>query len=468
MSNIRNAIIDPGIIPVQFLRQSVEDSLYNIHIIQYDWRIKQMSAEWDGIAKISCHIYSRFKQGEVINHYDQVGAHYNRVYNAVVSDYRTMQISERVKFRVKPWHNDFNDLATIDNLVTNYLDWLIELAPAFVFFHSTPHDITSWVLGKVAEAMDIPVYLSKTTPLPWKSFLVIGLDEHRPVNIDYHGINNVNEKLVSRYFQLNSQKYDDAIPSYEKKRLDARKGHFWSWHKELKEPLSRPHRLVAMFRKHTLYKHYQNLATSDITDEDYIIVFLHYQPERTSLPEGQFFVQQLHLVRTLHLACPHLKIYVKEHPSIFVGHFDIRYRNKAFYNELVQMDNVELVDIRIDSFSLLDNALCIATITGTVGVQALIRGKAVLCFGTSSYVGFEGCYAIRNCQDVENAIVSIQGKKFNERYDLPQLTHERLNDIDKHSSNGVNGAEVEDFYDQNFRLKADGQVLRTLLGKRII
>ena len=82
-------------------------------------------------------------------------------------------------------------------------------------------------------------------------------------------------------------------------------------------------------------------------------------------------------------------IYVKEHPTqikrIKIG---IKGRSPLFYELIKEIDNVSLVDINSDTYSLTMNSLFVATITGTAAREAAIMGKKALIFGDS---WFNGC-----------------------------------------------------------------------------
>ena len=312
--------------------------------------------------------------------------------------------------------------------------------------------------------MGIKVYMAITTPLPWKSFVTEGLSSPRLIHCENLSNQECNKKLVDEYIIQNSSNYDEAIPSYEKERLEARKGKYWSWKKEIKDNIKSPKLLVAMFRKYSLFRYYQKKSVTSIDiEKKYVVVFLHYQPERTSLPEGRFFTQQYNLIKTLRYGLPdNYMIYVKEHPSMFTCYMDIRYRNKEFYSRVSSLPNVELVNIGIDSFTLTDHSVAIATITGTVGLQSFIRGKSVLCFGDASYVDFDYCFNINFSEDVASALRIIE--KTNNR-EITEKFKEYLYAIDKVSLSGIEESTncPIDYYNQEYRLISNGKVLLYLL-----
>lgn len=465
---MKTVIIDPGIIPYEYVLSSIKESPYSVIAIGAEANIARIREE----TNCKCYNYNYFRTScEQMPLNDEAKSLYNKVYADVISDYKTLQIAERTDIRVHLWQNDFHDLILISKLVGGYLNVICDNHPEFVFFHATPHEICSWTLGKVADAMGIPVYTTISAPLPWKSMLTCGLSSSRLVPIEDVNDKEINSKFADDYYSANQKKYDEAIPSYEKERIEARKGHFWSWKKEFLNCFKAVdfkffvYHIYAMFRKHSLYKYYQSLAEHSLDlSQKYVVVFLHFQPERTSLPEGRFFTQQYNLIKTISLALPDdYKIFVKEHPSMFVNNLDIRYRTKALYKDIASLRNVKLVDIGIDSFTLIDQSVCISTITGTVGIQSFIRGKSVLCFGDACYTDFKHCYNINTVEDVKKAIDSIN----EDGNEISNDFHQYLLEVDKHSLSGNTDNTMEDFYNQSYRLISGGKVLYYLLCSQL-
>ena len=113
------------------------------------------------------------------------------------------------------------------------------------------------------------------------------------------------------------------------------------------------------------------------------VFFLHYQPEQTTCPCGDIFVDQKLCVELLLKHLPlNYKIYIKEHPSQFnrylIGHSS---RMSDLYNDLVKNERVKLISTDVDSFELIKHTKAVSTITGTVGWEAMVRQKPVIAFG---------------------------------------------------------------------------------------
>lgn len=134
---------------------------------------------------------------------------------------------------------------------------------------------------------------------------------------------------------------------------------------------------------------------------------------------------------------------VKEHPSIFTGKYDVRYRNPQFYKDIVELKNVKLISIEADTFELIDEVEAIATITGTVGVQSLMRGTPVFLFGYGSYRSARGVIEVDSLRDITegfteiNTITKDELISETERYleiiyqkSISSLSHEGVRDVD--------------------------------------
>ena len=135
----------------------------------------------------------------------------------------------------------------------------------------------------------------------------------------------------------------------------------------------------------------------------YLVVFLHYQPEETSSPRGGVFANQLNIVRWLRLKFPEKRVLIKEHP-----HTSYRgYRPHFFYKELAELRDVFFT--KATTTELLDKADAVATICGTVGLEAAYRGVPVLLFGWHSLAAHP--FALRILPETEAKEVQLHFEK---------------------------------------------------------
>lgn len=459
---MKTVLVNPGIIPYEYLELPVSQSEYKVDILYsgtQDEQWKYVQEKYEIIP------YSSFEKS---NHryVDYLRENYAYIYNTIVSDYRTMLIAERISFR-RGWRSNHNDLMKIDLIIENSINLLLDKRPVFIFFQACPHDLVGWVFGNVAELMRIPVYMCNQSLFPWRSLLLKGVNSEKIIHMKKE---DSYDKYIVGYINTLSKKYKDAIPSYEKERLQKRNNKVWSWSTEIKACINNFRCMYFLPFKRLLYLKYTSLAVPADYKKKYIVLFLHFQPERTTLPEGEFFEQQWHVIKTIQMALPdNYYLYVKEHPSIFLYEgFDNRYRNLDFYSNIVSLPRTQLVPLMEDSFALIDNSLCVATVTGTVGSQSLIRGKAVLAFGYAAYRDNKYVYHIENVSDVQRAIEAIE--KISNTDILKYMESFYYLDVLSKSKSGIDFDREDcdvDYYSETFRLLGNARCLSSLLLNEI-
>ncbi len=396
-------LLDSGIIPYRPVSAAVEQFLRAnaLAIVNHPGSECGWEGARSGVKRIS---YPDLDLAAHIATADGAQQHYTRVLSAILDDIRTSLLAERI-YGMSGWNSAFSQVRLVEKQVLNSLNLLLSIRPDGLLFQATPHHIRQWVLARTAECLGVPVYAFQTSPLPWRFRVIRGAAAQVPVDLAPAADLTCSQgelALLERYLERNSAGYADAIPSYERKRIESRGGKFWSWGKELRDVIQHPSLLRAVFPRWLLYKKYDSLTTPVPTGRTpYVVLFLHYQPEATSLPEGGMYAQQWLIVRALSLVLPkgHLLL-VKEHPSTFMHTFRQPYRCPEFYDDMASLANVRLVSIAEDTFRLIDGADAVATITGTVGVQALIRGTPVLAFGPARYRGMDGVFEVRCLEDI--------------------------------------------------------------------
>lgn len=147
------------------------------------------------------------------------------------------------------------------------------------------------------------------------------------------------------------------------------------------------YKLIKLINYNVLYN---KLANADLDySENFILVALHMQPEKTSQPMGDEYDNQMIMINILSQSLPSgWKLFVKEHPNQFnVKKIpNVHYRDKNFYTFINKLENVSLVPLEVDSKFLIKKSKLVATLTGTIGWEAITQFTPALVFGNTYYM----------------------------------------------------------------------------------
>lgn len=162
-----------------------------------------------------------------------------------------------------------------------------------------------------------------------------------------------------------------------------------------------------------LKSEYSKLTKAPDYSRKYVYFPLHFQPERTTSPQGGVYVDQILAIETIAAALPEgWELYIKEHPSQWRLRGKLRYssaRYRGYYGRIAGIKGVRLVPIETDSFSLTEKAQAVAVITGTVGWEALLSGKRPLVFGRPWFRDCPGVFLVDSVESCTEAIAEIEG-----------------------------------------------------------
>ncbi|MDD5041839.1 MAG: hypothetical protein PHX87_00590 [Candidatus Peribacteraceae bacterium] len=233
-------------------------------------------------------------------------------------------------------------------------------------------------------------------------------DPQKPVplskNYEYY-FDYYRSKKPAPWYRLPRSTY--AEPSFLKK---------W-WKKALKVAIRKPVQFFSAvlspsfwarkLREHTIPRFYDRHVQVPDLSKPFIYLALHCQPEASTIPEAGAFMDQ-ELIAELIAAClpEGISLYVKEHPT--QGE---RYRSVEFYQSLLAIPSVTLIPKETDTYALIDSSLAVATATGTVGFESVMRQKPVLMFGHFFFQYGPGVYNIRTSEDCKCAIEEIMQQK---------------------------------------------------------
>ena len=140
----------------------------------------------------------------------------------------------------------------------------------------------------------------------------------------------------------------------------------------------------------------------------FVLFALHYEPERSSIPEGYPFDSQLDAIAAVRNLLPEdVTLYVKEHFSQqaaalrgFVG------RSPDFYDLLESLPGVTVLGTKTNTRELMRSAECVMTFTGKVGIEAALEGSRVLYLGQPWWGQMPGAHNFHNLTSYQDLLAA--------------------------------------------------------------
>ena len=309
--------------------------------------------------------------------------------------------------------------------VINLVEHLMRRPPALVVFHVTPHEFLPYLAKWVARYLGYQTIHFEPSPISPTQIPHLG-DERlslpteavvRTSQIELAVCAIARERLgvlrggqVPKYLEI--QKTRDQTVRKFRERLKAGKFYFrWIAEKRFPESIdfsafswrdSRFARILSQFATHGLILGLKRRISSlemysSAPCGKYVMFALHYEPERTSFPDGlPIFSQADAVVATRGIVAESTELVVKEHYSQtssalrgFLG------RSPSFFDILGSLSNVSFVGPGVRATDLIDDAECVFTLTGTIAIEAVFRGVRVAYFGSPWWGGLPGTIRVR-------------------------------------------------------------------------
>lgn len=306
------------------------------------------------------------------------------------------------------------------------LSQLERAQPSLMVFEETPHEVVDFALYRLAEWLKIPVLFFQPSLVGPQVMARTSIDEILEVKDPLTGPKDFNEarqrvqeislsaiaKLESGGGtpQLDRQKRVDGQSSSGKqafravrhsiRRLftsDANRMVNLTGHTLLSEGTRR---FLELFLERSLRRSLaQTVAALPNTPREFSSPFalfaLHYEPERTNMPEGLPYLSQLDAVLAARQFLPaEITLIVKEHYSQqssslrgYVG------RSSTVYDFFRSVPGIEVLGVKADSRSLTKNAECIFTMTGKIAIEAAFIGTPAVFFGQPWWRGMPGSHS---------------------------------------------------------------------------
>ncbi len=286
--------------------------------------------------------------------------------------------------RNSKWGQNIYDQLTVHD----YLN-LFNLILNFYYYQFRKHDITLLVMLRaphvghdfirylVARELGIKTLILEQSLIPNRFFHYFDHKDYGSFKtsliLSAEATVSIEKKFEKKLFYMEKKK-----KSASEIIMESIKSPFF---KMINELISKEGRGQAIFRYQlkNAFKQDSEKYTDGVFDPElpYVYFPLHLQPEKTTSSWGGMFCDQLLAIERLSDLLPDgWVIYVKENPkqSFFM-------RGKFFYERLRCIKKARLVPAYTDTYLLLNKSVFVATITGTVGWEAITGGKNVLIFG---------------------------------------------------------------------------------------
>ncbi len=347
--------------------------------------------------------------------------------------------------------NRFFDKVPVDERKRRYYEllryWLgvfRELKPGAVLFPNMPHFVYDYISYEVAKYLGVITLFFDDTRFPGRLLVLRDLsqgserfkEEQTKVVSETVTVDDLAPDIRG-YYESRSNKGFTAVPSY----IADQKKKYSLFHKlfpieqvrksgkGMKAFLSAPGYARALVREHlpeikmkirdtltypfvhNLKTEYERVATIPDFSRPYVYFPLQKQPERTTSPQGDMFVDQLLALEILSASLPvGVTIFTKEHPLQW-PHFGIgfsSFRYRGFYERIARIPHIVIVPVNTSSYALINGALAVSAVTGSAGFEAVLRGKPAVIFGTVWYEDCPGIFKVQSVASAKDAFLRIQ------------------------------------------------------------
>lgn len=335
--------------------------------------------------------------------------------------------------------------------IADSFEILSDERPNLLVFAVTPHQFLDFVLWKVAESLEVKVLFFQPSSISPTMFARTGLDTivTPPLAVvrKFASAGQVIEIATEQLLQLlngddpsyiqKQQSRDDEVRGLAQSLTSAAQSFLWLFSDRFPESFDltgHGHRHgifsrgLKVFLTRSLQKSLKqkvNLIGKRADNRGKYCVFaLHYEPERTSLPEGIPFDDQGHALLVARAIIPaDVTLIVKEHYSQqtsalrgFLG------RSPEFYDIVESLPNTFFAPTGDRLTQLIERAECVFTLTGTIGIEGALRGVPVGYFGTPWWAGLPGTHRVEAGTVFED-VISIDRPTPSEVFDfLKSLT----------------------------------------------
>lgn len=322
--------------------------------------------------------------------------------------------------------------------------------PEAIIFSAAPHTVYDYVIYALAKKKNIKTILFECSVVNDRMLLLEDFRESHPLlkleswknQSGEFKLSDLSEDLREYYLKQSKLRNSREIPDFQEatyklvnvllrgrysntRIFKARMQSIWRSIRNL----SFPKLIIKFFINRlgpNLKKEYQSVQLTADFKKKFIYVPLHYQPEQSTVTQGDVFVDQLLMIEILSYALPKdWLIYVKEHPYQWRtrGLTFFYARPRGYYKAIARLKNVRIVPYETNTFELINYAKTVATVAGAAAWEMVIRLKPALLFGHVWFQNSPGVFRVDNVDSCRKALAEIEsGFSFNENDLIKFLT----------------------------------------------
>jgi hypothetical protein len=158
-------------------------------------------------------------------------------------------------------------------------------------------------------------------------------------------------------------------------------------------------------RSYKQFSQHLSVSPNNEIGKKYVLFSLAFQPEESTSPRANIFVEQRLAIRALSIAIPNdWLIRVREHPDQYGRR---RPRSEEFWKEIEQIPKVVREPLSKSAVESLANAEAVAGPPGTMCVEAWLQGIPIILFGSLFLAKAPGVFLIEKFSDLEYAMRAV-------------------------------------------------------------
>lgn len=271
-----------------------------------------------------------------------------------------------------------------------------------VVFSNIPHEVYDFILYSLCKSLNIPTLLFNDAGGVIKHSMIISESIEDLGRLDFGAhIKNVVESVQTNNWEFDveqSFKRSDFLA----KPITARQSF------QIRQKIANVPYTKRRFQRYLSQREYRKHLQSDSLPSRYLLFALHVQPELSTSPCGGHFVEQIEAIRLLAKASEGCQILVREHPDQFRLRIP---RPKGFYKSISKIPGVVFSPSTINVHDAITKASAVATVSGTIALEAVLLGRPGLIFGFSWFRECPGIISVSDQTAMDHSMKTLHDWK---------------------------------------------------------